>query len=233
MAKLYVIATPIGNLEDITFRALRILREVDLVICEDTRVTKKLLSRYDISKSLVSYHEHSTPKIHEKIREMLAEGKSAALVTDAGTPGISDPGARLVAYLRANLEGIEITPIPGPSALLAAASVAGINMDQFIFLGFPPHKKGRKTFFAGLAKSKVPIIFYESTHRVARAFTELAAVLGDTAEIMVAREITKIYEEIWRGAVKDAAAHFIGERQRGEFVIIIPKIKESAHGGRL
>lgn len=222
MPKLYVIATPIGNLEDITLRALRILREVDFVICEDTRVTKKLLSRHDISKLLVSCHEHSTPKVYEKIFEMLSKGKNAALVTDAGTPGISDPGARLLSFLRENNPEVEISPIPGPSALLAAASVAGINMDQFLFLGFPPHKKGRKTFFEEVAKVAVPVIFYESTHRVAKAFAELAGVLGDAADIVVAREITKIYEEVWRGTIKDAAVHFVGERQRGEFVIIVP-----------
>lgn len=226
MPKLYVVATPIGNLEDITLRALRILREVDFVICEDTRVTKKLLSRYDISKPLVSCHEHSTPKVHKKIADMLSGGKNAALVTDAGTPGISDPGARLLSFLRINNSEIEISPIPGPSALLAAASVAGINMDQFIFLGFPPHKKGRKTFFEEVAKVAMSVVFYESTHRVEKAFAELAGVLGDAADVVVAREITKIYEEIWHGTVKDAAAHFVGERQRGEFVIIVPKNKK-------
>ncbi|MBI2628131.1 MAG: 16S rRNA (cytidine(1402)-2'-O)-methyltransferase [Candidatus Niyogibacteria bacterium] len=222
MPILYVIATPIGNLKDITLRALEVLRAVDFIICEDTRVTRKLLAHYQISKPLVSYHQYSKLKSCQKIADFLKTGKSAALVSDAGTPGISDPGARLIDFIRRELPAVRLIAVPGPSALIAAASVSGINTDKFLFLGFPPRKKGRQKFFKRIQESVEPVIFYESTHRVAKAFAELAAVLGDTAEIAVAREITKIYEEIWRGVLKDAAAHFINERQRGEFVIIIP-----------
>src|SRR4030043_1836048 len=160
--KLYIIAPPIGNLKDITLRALRVLLESDLILCEDTRVTKKLLDRYEIQKPLLSYHHHSKLSRVEKILKHLENGKNLALVSDAGTPGISDPGNELIANLtlapslkrRGSEEAIEIIPIPGASAITCLASVAGINMSKFVFLGFPPHKKGRETFFRGVGEAK-------------------------------------------------------------------------------
>jgi len=221
MAKLYVIATPIGNLKDITLRALEVLGGVDFILCEDTRVARKLLSHYNISKPLISYHEHSRQKVYDKIADILSEGKNTALLSDAGTPGISDPGARLVDFVRRELPEVCIMAVPGPSALTAAASIAGINMDKFLFLGFPPHKKGRKTFFENIKDSDVPVVFYESPHRIKRAFKDMDSAMGGNKEIIVARELTKIYEEVWRGTVAEAKDYFQDEKQRGEFVVIV------------
>lgn len=223
--KLYIVATPLGNLGDITLRALETLRAVDIILCEDTRVTKKLLAHYEIQKPTISFHEHSGAGMVKKIIEKLRAGENLAFVTDAGTPGISDPGARLVASVRAELSEAKIVPIPGASAVVAAASASGINTDHFLFLGFPPHKKGRQTFFKTVAAefAKWPVIFYESPHRIQKAFAELAINLGEDVEIIVARELTKMFEEIWRGTSAEAQKYFIGEHSRGEFVVIIPQ----------
>ena len=226
MPILYIVATPIGNLKDITLRALEVLREVDFIICEDTRVTRKLLTHYQISKPLFSYHQYSKFTIYRKFKEMFKEGKNGALVSDAGTPGISDPGAHLVDFIIRELAEVSLIAVPGPSALIAAASVSGINMDKFLFLGFPPRKKGRQTFFKKIKESGAPVIIYESPHRVEKTFNQLGDVLGEEKKIVVCRELTKIHEEIWRGAVSEAKTYFIGERQRGEFVIIIPYEKK-------
>ena len=226
--KLYIVATPIGNLEDITLRALRVLKEVDLILCEDTRVTKKLLDRYEISKPLLSYHHHSKLSRVEKIIEHLENGKNLALVSDAGTPGISDPGNELIAQLakvqpspllRLNLS---IIPIPGPSAITAIASVAGINMSRFSFLGFPPHKKGRETFFRKVAEAKYPVVFFESPHRFLKNL-ELLSKFKPDAKLIVGRELTKMFEEISRGGVGEIGEYFEKnpEKIRGEFVIIV------------
>ncbi|OHA14065.1 MAG: 16S rRNA (cytidine(1402)-2'-O)-methyltransferase [Candidatus Tagabacteria bacterium RIFCSPLOWO2_01_FULL_39_11] len=145
---LYIIATPIGNLKDITLRALEILKSVDFILCEDTRVTRKLLSHYDIHKPLISYHKYSSLKIYDKVSDLLNKGRNLALVTDSGTPGVSDPGNRLIKFLISKNHPLKISPIPGSSALTAAFSVSGIDNGQFVFLGFPPHKKGRKNFLA-------------------------------------------------------------------------------------
>jgi len=232
--KLFIVATPIGNLEDITLRALKILREVDLILCEDTRVTKKLLDRYEIQKPLLSYHHHSKISRVEKIIEHLENGKNLALVSDAGTPGVSDPGNELVAslldpktkssenFLRLSLrKEIEITPIPGPSAVTALASVAGINMSRFTFLGFPPHKKGRETFFRGVAESKYPVIYFESPHRVLKNLEMLEKFKPD-AKLVVGRELTKMFEEVARGEIGEIGKYFEGKegKIKGEFVII-------------
>jgi len=227
--KLYIIATPIGNLEDITLRALRILREVDLILCEDTRVTKKLLDRYEIEKPLLSYHHHSKISRVEKIIEHLENGKNLALVSDAGTPGVSDPGNELIANLipalslsrRGSEEAIEIIPIPGASALTALASVAGINMSKFSFLSFPPHKKGRETFFRGVAESKYPVVYFESPHRVLKNL-ELLAKFKPDAKLIIGRELTKMFEEIKRGSVNEILEYYKNnsDKVKGEFVII-------------
>ena len=174
MSTLYIVATPIGNLEDISMRALRILSEVDFVLCEDTRVTAKLLTHYRIKTRTISYHEHSDDKKQDYILGLLKEGKDLALVSDAGTPGISDPGGKLIEAAIAELgERIKIESIPGPSAVTAALSISGIPTDKFVFLGFPPHKKGRQTFIERIADSIYPVVVYESKHRILKFLTEL------------------------------------------------------------
>jgi len=217
---LYIVATPIGNLEDITFRALIILKEVNLIVCEDTRVTVKLLQKYEISKPLLSYHKHSKIKRSDKIIKKLLNGKSVALVTDAGTPGISDPGNILVD--EALKKGIEVSPVPGPSAITTLISVSGLNMQKFVFLGFPPHKKGRQTFFQGIAESELPVIYYDSVHRVIKNLN-LLKEKKPNAQIVIGRELTKIYEEIIRGSVDYIIEYFSENPQKlkGEFVVIV------------
>lgn len=219
---LYIVATPIGNLEDVTLRSLRILSEADMVYAEDTRVTKKLLMRHSIDTPLRRYDEHVANRAHSAITSLLADGKNVALASDAGTPGIADPGARLVAYVRRELPQVPVVPIPGPSALITALSVAGVSAEQFTFLGYPPHKKGRETFFKKLSYITVrPAVFYESPHRIARAFADLARVCGNGGSIVIARELTKVYEEVFAGTIAEAREHFLGKRQKGEFVIIV------------
>jgi 16S rRNA (cytidine1402-2'-O)-methyltransferase len=215
---LYIVATPIGNLKDITLRALEVLKDVDFIACEDTRVTAKLLNHYSIKKPLISYHQHSKIARVEKIIEHLKAGKNIALVTDAGTPGISDPGNHLIAEVLKN--NIKIIPIPGPSALGAMISVAGINLQKFVFLGFPPHKKGRETFFREAAEARWPVIFYESCHRVLKALESL----GKT-DVIVGKELTKMFEEVVRGSAEEVLEYFQKNpgKVKGEFVIIVNK----------
>ena len=223
MGTLYIVATPIGNLKDITLRALEILKEADLILAEDTRVTKKLLSHYEINKPLKRYDENVGQAIYSEAKERLQKGQNIALATDAGTPAISDPGSKLVAFLRKELPDVKIVSIPGPSALVAALSVSGINSDKFTFLGYPPHKKGRQKFFEKLKDTEIqPIVLYESPHRIVKTLDNLAEVFGQDYEIVVCRELTKVHEEIFTGTIKSALIHFKGERQRGEFVLIIP-----------
>lgn len=223
MGTIYIVATPIGNLKDITLRALEVLKSADVIFAEDTRVTRKLLTHYGVDKRLERYDEHSHARACGKVKELLRQGRTAALVTNAGTPGIADPGTRLVAFVRGELPTAQIVPVPGPSALTAALSVAGVGAEHFTFAGYPPHKKGRQTFFLGLCHATLrPIVLYESPHRIAKTLEALGQVFSMDAEMIVARELTKIYEEVWRGSIAEAAAHFTGERRRGEFVLIIP-----------
>lgn len=221
LGKLYIVATPIGNLEDITLRALRVLREADLILCEDTRVTKKLLDRYEIQKPLLSYHHHSKLSRVEKIVEHLENGKNLALVSDAGTPGISDPGNELIEFLRSDLKNVEIVPIPGASAITTLASVAGINMSKFTFLGFPPHKKGRETFFREVSEAKYPVVYFESPHRFLKN-VELLEKFKPDAKLIVGRELTKMFEEIQRGETGKIKKYYEDnpDKIKGEFVII-------------
>lgn len=224
MATLYIIGTPIGNLEDVTFRAVRVLKEVDLVLCEDTRVTKRLLEKYSIETPTMSYHAQSKLSKVEKIFEMLEDGKNIALVSDAGTPCISDPGVLLVAQVLEEFKDkVSIVPLPGASALVTALSVSGVSVAEFTFLGFLPHKKGRETLFKEIADSNRVIVFYESTHRIEKALESLEKFCGAERHIVVAREITKIYEEFVRGSVAEARAHFEKnqDRVRGEFVVVV------------
>lgn len=221
--KLFMVATPIGNLQDITMRAVETLKNVDAVFAEDTRVTSKLLAYFKIAKPIFRYDEHSHEAASAKLIAMLNEGKQIALTTDAGTPGIADPGSRLVSKLVEMYPEAVIIPIPGASAVSTLLSVSGMNTEQYTFLGYPPHKKGRKTFFENLKKIEVwPVVLYESPHRIEKALLSIKEVLGDDCSVVVGRELTKVHEEIVRGSAKTALAYFTGkEKARGEFVLAI------------
>lgn len=219
---LYIVATPIGNLEDVTLRALRILKEADVVLCEDTRVTKKLLAAIGGQKPLLSYHQRSTPSRTEEILSLLERGKNCALVSDAGTPGISDPGNELVARIIERFgNDAKIVPVPGPSSITALASISGIPMQRFYFGGYPPHKKGRKTFFENLATISDPIILLESPHRILKTLRDLQFAMGDMRHAVVGRELTKKFETVYRGSLQNIAERIAKETPRGEFVIAI------------
>lgn len=220
LGTLYVVGTPIGNLGDITLRALETLKTVDFILAEDTRVTKKLLMKYEIAVSVYSAHEHTEAKKLESFLARIEAGESAAVVTDAGTPGLSDPGNVLVSLALAR--GIAVVPIPGVSAVAALVSVAGIDMREFMFLGFPPHKKGRETYFKRVAASELPVMYYESPHRLMKNL-ELLLSLASEKQIIIGRELTKMYEEIVRGSVTDAITYFTEhpEKVKGEFSVIV------------
>lgn len=223
MSAFYVIATPIGNLEDITLRALRILKEVDLVLCEDTRVTHRLFEKHAISTPTQSYHAQSGEAKVELILEQIAQGKTIALVTDAGTPGISDPGSLLISKIRETYPDLQIIAVPGPSALTAALSIAGVPTNEFIFLGFMPHKKGRETLFKEITASERTMVFYESTHRIIKTLESLRDHLGVSKKVTLAREITKMFEEVLQGSAEEVLQKLVEtpEKQRGEFVVIV------------
>jgi 16S rRNA (cytidine1402-2'-O)-methyltransferase len=248
---LYIVGTPIGNLEDISLRALRILREVDFVLCEDTRVSRKLLTHYKIKTPTISFHEHSRPDKIEYILNLLAAGKDLALITDAGTPGISDPGGKLVqAVVERFGDSIKIEAVPGPSAVTAALSISGISTDKFVFLGFLPHKKGRAAFLERVAASEYPVVIYESKHRILKFLDELEElnkkIIKENKEIeaynsrvkrsrdrkekkkpvtsvVVCRELSKMHETVYRGQIKTIKEriHENKDEQKGEFVIIV------------
>jgi 16S rRNA (cytidine1402-2'-O)-methyltransferase len=217
---LYICPTPIGNLEDITLRALRVLREVDLIAAEDTRRTRKLLSHYDIHTSLTSYHEHSRRSKGDYLLDRLCRGESVALVSDAGTPGISDPGEELVSA--ALDRGVPVISLPGPSALLTALTVSGLPLARFAFEGFLPVKnKERRQRLAALAGETRTIILYESPHRLCRTLDELAKVLGGNRPACAARELTKLHEEVRRGTLDELREHFSNRAPQGEFVLVV------------
>lgn len=229
---LYVVATPIGNLEDITLRALRILQEVDFIAAEDTRHTRQLLNHFDIHTPLISYYrEKEVARSEELVRRLLA-GASIALVSDAGTPGISDPGAVLVK--KARDFGIKIVPLPGTSALTAALSVAGILDGLFLFLGFPPARKGqRRKFLATCAELPWPLVFYESPHRIHAFLQDILEILGDR-QAFWGRELTKLHEDLQAGSVSQLLDLVTGQRNRGEFVLVIhPGVGEQVDGENL
>lgn len=220
--RLYVVSTPIGNLEDITYRAVRILKEVDWIACEDTRTTRHLLDHYGIPTRTVSYHEHNETERAAELIARLEQGETGALVTDAGTPLLSDPGYRIVHSAAA--AGIRIEPLPGPSALLAALVISGLPTDQFHFVGFLPPKQGqRRRLLESLADEAATLVFYEAPHRIPEALEDIAAVLGDR-DVVVARELTKMYEEVLRGKPAEIARTLsLRDSIRGEFVIMIAK----------
>lgn len=216
---LYVVATPIGNLEDITLRAVRILSEVDVIAAEDTRHTRKLLAHLDIHTPLTSFHAHSGTARLERILRTLEEGKSVALVTDAGTPGIADPGQPLIA---AALEkGIPVVPVPGPTAAAAAVSIAAFPGAMFCFLGFLPRRSARRRrLLESVADLPFTLVIYASPYRLCDDLEACRECLGDRA-IVVARELTKIHEEVLRGTIAEALAHFTEEQPRGEFTLVV------------
>jgi 16S rRNA (cytidine1402-2'-O)-methyltransferase len=218
--KLSLVATPIGNLEDITLRALRTLRECDYILCEDTRVTGKLLHHHEIKAKMHRYDAHTSESAHTQILNDLAEGKHIALVSDAGTPGISDPGVLLI--IQARKAGVLIEAIPGASAVTTVISLAGIAGNQFSFLGFIPHKKGRETFFKSLAEYDHPTVFFESTHRVLKTLESLAKMYPE-ATLYVGRELTKMHEELLVGTATEVLSvlETTPVKQKGEFVIVV------------
>ncbi len=219
---LFVVATPIGNLEDMTFRAVRVLKEVAYILCEDTRVTGVLLKHYGIETKMKRYDAHSSPKLQEEVLRDLGEGKHIALVSDAGTPGVSDPGVHIIDRLFTEGIQAEVVSVPGPSSVTAAFSIAGITGNQFAFWGFVPQKKGRQTFFEDVASAAIPVIFLESTHRIMKALEALVTCCPDKT-IVVAREITKMHEEVVRATPQEVLAYFTEnpQHQRGEFVVIV------------
>lgn len=233
MSNLYIVATPIGNLEDMTLRAIRILGEVDFVLSEDTRVTGKLLKHYEINTPTISFHEHSNDEVYEKIVSEMQSGKDYALVTDAGTPGISDPGSRLINFLRekesnGEISDLNIIPIPGPSALSSAISAAGIYGNEFYFVGFIPKKKGKQTFLKSLPELTEKfgaVVFFESGHRILKTIEGIAEFYPETqleSKIVLAKELTKLNEKIIRGNASEIIEFLEDEKhQKGEFVVIV------------
>ncbi|MGK2905647.1 MAG: 16S rRNA (cytidine(1402)-2'-O)-methyltransferase [Desulfuromonadales bacterium] len=218
---LYVVATPIGNLEDITYRAVRILSEVDLVAAEDTRHSRKLFARFGIQKPLVSYHDHNEQQRQEELLHRLQAGENIALISDAGTPCIADPGYRLVASCHA--AGITVVPIPGPSAVIAALSAAGVSTERFAFEGYLPQRtKARVDLLRQLIGEQRTLVFYEAPHRLAATLADLVEIMGAERLLVVARELTKLYEEFFRGTAAEALTRFTREPARGELVLIIP-----------
>lgn len=219
MGKLYIIPTPVGNLEDITLRAIRLLREVDLVLAEDTRTTGILLKHYEIQNKMQSYHKFNEHKAVSHIINRLKGGENMALVSDAGTPGISDPGF-LIARECAR-EGIDVECLPGATALVPALISSGIPSDRFCFEGFLPQKKGRMTRLKNLMDEPRTIVFYESPHRVVKTLTQLAEYMGEDRYAATCREISKKHEETLRGSLKSLVSHFSVNEPRGEFVIVV------------
>jgi 16S rRNA (cytidine1402-2'-O)-methyltransferase len=230
MSKFYIVATPIGNMGDITLRAIETLKSVDLILCEDTRETKKILNKYNIDKPTMSYHAQSKLSKTDKIFELLREGKDLALVSDAGTPGISDPGALLVSKIKEKFNsyglpaqaGVDVVPIPGATALITALSGSGLPTHEFTFLGFLPHKKGRETLFKEIRDSRRTFAFYESPHRILKTLESLVKFCPEK-KVCVARELTKIYEEFRTGKPVEVLEYFIKnkDKQRGEFTVIV------------
>lgn len=244
-ATLYIVGTPIGNIEDITYRAVNVLKSVDVIFCEDTRQTAKLLSYYQISKKTESYHAQSGAGRIGHIINILDGGQNIAYVTDSGTPGISDPSSLLVSEVRAKLPDINIVAIPGPSALTAAVSIAGLPIDEFVFIGFLPHKKGRETLLKEIVKGERAFIFYESTHRIEKALEKLALYMQEGQDdkvavrknendqdkserpILIARELTKMFEEAILATPSEHLARMKEDvnKTKGEFVVIVPALR--------
>ena len=220
---LYLIPTPIGNLEDITLRGIRLLKEVDLILAEDTRVSSKLLKHYDIATPLESFHMHNEHQKVSKIITQLQGGKSLALISDAGTPGISDPGFLMV---RAAVEaGVEVQCLPGPTALIPALVQSGIPCDRFYFEGFLPPKKGRMSRLEAMAKVQYTSVFYESPHKLIKLLEQMLPLFGNQRKIAIGRELSKLYESTFRGTLVEALDFFAQKSPKGEFVIVVEGLK--------
>jgi len=225
MSKLYIVATPIGNLGDITLRALRVLKEVDFILAENPKKSLRLLNFYNIRKPILKFHQHTKEKETKKILNLLRKGKNLAFISEAGTPGISDPGGKLVEKVREKFEdAVKIIPIPGPSALTCIISVSGFPTDRFLFLGFLPKKKKRKEFLREILNSKYPVVFFESPYRILKTLEELKN-LNPNLKIVVGRELTKKFETIYWGKIGDVIEKIKKEKIKGEFVVIIRKNK--------
>lgn len=224
IAGLYIVATPIGNLEDMTLRALRTLKEVSLIAAEDTRHTKILLDKYEIKTPYTSYHSYTGDEKVDRIIDVLKEGKSVAVVSDAGTPGISDPAYTLIRKAIEN--NIRIIPIPGASSLLAAIVISGLPMDKFLYLGFLPLKKGRQTLLTNLTEEKRTMVIFEAPHRILRTLSDLQKFWGDR-QIACCRELTKIHEEAFRGTISESIQYFSKGNPKGEFVLVVQGANKS------
>ena len=229
MSKLYVIPTPIGNLEDITLRAIRLLKEVDLVLAEDTRTTKKLFSHYEINTKLSSFHMHNEHKVLSKYISRLKKGETFALVSDAGTPAISDPGFLLIRECL--IEGIEVDCFPGATAFVPALVNSGLPNEKFVFEGFLPVKKGRQTRLKLLAEEERTMVFYESPHRIIKTLSQFSEYFSEGRKVSVSREISKMFEETIRGTTSEVLHHFEQKKPKGEFVIVVEGKKKN-HGGK-
>lgn len=230
MSKLYLVPTPIGNLEDITFRAIRLLKEADVILAEDTRKSGILLKHYEIHNKLQSYHQFNEHKSAETLVQRISSGETMVLITDAGTPGISDPGFYLIrACLEAN---IEVECLPGPTAFVPALVNSGLPSDHFVFEGFLPPKKGRQSKLRKLVESEYTMVFYESPHRLVKTLLQFSEIFGEDRKVSVSRELTKIYEETIRGSLSEVYAYYKDQKVKGEIVIILagktskkPKVK--------
>ncbi|MCK5766122.1 MAG: 16S rRNA (cytidine(1402)-2'-O)-methyltransferase [Bacteroidales bacterium] len=219
MIMLYIVPTPIGNLADITRRAVDILAEADFILAEDTRTSGILLKHLEISKPMMAYHQHNEHKILSRVIERLRSGETGALVSDAGTPGISDPAFLIIREcLR---ENIEVICLPGPTAFVPALVCSGLPCERFVFEGFLPHKKGRQTRLTALAEENRTMVFYESPHRLLKTLSQLADVMGEERQASVSREISKVYEETIRGSLAEILSHFSNNLIKGEFVIVV------------
>ncbi len=221
--KLYIIATPIGNLKDLTLRALEVLQQVEIVACEDTRVSKKLWDHYELKTQMISYHQHSTDSRVRQIMDWLKQGKEIGLITDAGTPGIADPGNKLIADILKELPDCQIIPVPGPSAVIAALSVSGFKTDRYTFFGFIPNKKGKQTMLRQIVDSQYTAVFYESCHRIMKTLNMLKELmpLGAQKQIVVTRELTKKFETIYRGTLDQVMDQLQVGATKGEFVVVV------------
>ncbi len=224
MATLYIVATPIGNLSDITMRAVTVLSNVNLILAEDTRVTRTLLEHYNVKKELLSYHQHSGRGIIDKVIGRLKDGQDIALVSDAGTPGINDPGNFLIQEIIKELPEARVVAIPGANAAVSALSISGFPTDKFTFLGFPPHKKGRQTFFRNIEATPHTVVMYESKHRIVKALEQLVVI---NRPLVVCRELTKQFESTYRGYPQEILLKMTGNNLLGEFVVVVgPKPKK-------
>ena len=231
LGKLSVVSTPIGNLADISYRAIEVLQMVDYILCEDTRVSGNLLKHYQIKTPTISYHQHSQVKKVEQIIDLLKKGNNLALISDAGTPGISDPGGQLLTIIRQKLgKKIKIDSIPGPSALTAALAIAGLGFDKFIFYGFLPHKKGRQKMIQTIITNHLPVVIYESKHRIIKLLQELISLEEQykiEKEIIIARELTKMHEQLYWGRTQEVLSELQSkpENLKGEFVVLLKDAK--------